>query len=620
MTLSTVFQIKKRDGLARIGTLELPHGKVETPTLMPVINPNIDLIPAEEMEKIGARMFITNSYIIMNTQTLRKRAVEEGIHRIIGTKRPIMTDSGAFQGHIYGKVRAENLDVVGFQRDIGVDVATILDIFSEPHFTYEEAENSVIETYKRGKEAVENFPDLNLAGPVQGSVYEDLRTESAHLMSSLPFTIHPIGGVVPLMENYRYSDLVKVIISSKKGLNPSKPVHLFGAGHPMLFPMAALLGCDLFDSSSYAKYAYDGRMMFPWGTEKIENMEEFPCSCPVCSRYTPKEIRQMPEKERHRLIALHNLYISFAEIRRVREAIRKGTLWEMVEQRARTRPELLNALRTALKYHDYLESFEPRTRKSTFLYSGWESLKRPGILRASRDAERIAMESPRIVLPEAEHPYSVFYAEKLEKNRRYAVSSPFGLVPMELDSTYPFGQSIFPEILDKEVEEDMERKLSLSRMHEAEIDRDVEQIRTIARFQFGDDGASEILKGEIKAVKSRNTGKIRNVIVDGEHVLSLRAEDGMFTLKLMGGRRLHRLPYPRYRVVISEGDEFIREGKNVFAKFVADMDERLRPADECIVVNEKDEFLGVGQVILIKEEAMSFEKGIAVKVREGNRA
>ncbi len=612
-----MFQIKKRDGLARIGELELPHGKVETPTLMPVINPNMSFISPKEMEGIGARMFITNSYIIMSTPDLRDRAKEEGVHSIVGTDRPIMTDSGAFQGHMYGKVRTSNLEVVKFQKEIGVDIATILDIFSEPHFTYEEAKHSVEETYKRGKEAVESHPEMNLAGPVQGSIYEDLREESARLMSSLDFTIHPIGGVVPLMESYRYSDLARVIISSKKGLNPSKPVHLFGAGHPMVFPMAALLGCDLFDSSSYAKYAYDGRMMFPWGTEKLENLEEFPCSCPVCSKYTPAELKKMPKEERDRLLALHNLYVSFSEIRRVREAIRRGNLWEMVEQRARARPELLDALRTIPDYQEYLEMFEPRTRRSTFLYSGWESLKRPGIVRASKDAERIAMEKPRRFLPEAEHPYSRAYSDLLKGKEALGVASPFGPMPIELDSTYPFGQSIFPKILDKEV---TDRMKSLEGGEGEEIlSRDEETVRAIARFQFGDDGAKLLLDGKISVVKSRKTGKIRNVMVDGEHVLSLRAEDGMFTLKLAGGERLHMSEHPRYRVVVSDGDEFIREGKNVFARFVRDMDEKLRPADECIVVNEKDELLGVGQVILTYVEAMSFHKGVAVKVRTGKK-
>lgn len=614
-----MFEIKKRDGLARIGILELPHGKVETPALMPVINPKIELIPPRDMEGMGAQMFITNSYIIMGSAELRERAVEEGIHRVLGTYRPVMTDSGAFQGHIYGKVRTDNMEVLGFQRDLGVDIATILDMFSEPYFTEKEARHSVEETYRRGKEACKNLPDIYLAGPVQGGVYEELRTESAMLMSSLPFAIHPIGGVVPLMENYRYGDLVKVIISSKKGLDPSRPVHLFGAGHPMLFPLAALLGCDLFDSSSYAKYAYDNRLMFPWGTEKLENMEYLPCTCPVCSKYTAKELRKMPEKKRHRLIALHNLYVSFAELRRIKEAIRKGNLWEMVEQRARTRPELLDALRTILKYGDYLERFEPRTRRSTFLYSGWESLERPGIKRAARDAERIATETPRKVLPEAERPYSRTYADLLKEKKSFAVNSPFGLVPMELDSTYPFGQSIFPEIPDKEVVENIEERerSALQDIPEEDIDRDIEQVRAIAKFQFGDEGATLLLKGEISVIKSKKTGKIRNVFVDGEHVLSLRAEDGFYTLKIAGGRRLLEAKYPRYRIVVSDGDEFIREGKNVFAKFVEDVDENLRPMDECIVVNKKDELLAVGQVILNREEALYFSKGVAVKVREG---
>ena len=612
MSLWSVFQIRKRDGLARLGELELPHGRVRTPTLMPVINPNMPFIDPKEMESIGAEMFITNSYIIMSTRELRERARDEGIHAVIGTERPIMTDSGAFQGHMYGKVRTDNLEVLDFQSDIGVDIATILDIFSEPHFTYEEAKHSVEETYRRGREAVEKHPDMNLAGPVQGGLYEDLREKSARLMSSLNFAIHPIGGVVPLMESYRYADLIRVIISSKKGLNPSRPVHLFGAGHPMVFPFAALLGCDLFDSSSYAKYAYDGRMMFPWGTERLENMHEFPCSCPVCSRYTPEEVRSMPKEERERMLALHNLYVSFSEIRRVREAIRKGTLWEMVEQRARARPELMDALRTILGYPEYLEKFEPRTRKSTFLYVGRESALRPSIIRASRDAERIARERKRRIVPESEHPYSRAYEELMERKELFAVKSPIGIVPVELDSTYPFGQSIYPQ---SEIED-------FEPYGEGEIvdNWDIEIVRAIARFQFGDDGAKLLLDGKIRTIKSRNTGKIRNVMVDGEHVLSLRAEDGMFTLKLAGGLRLHRAPFPRYRVVVSEGDDFIREGKNVFAKFVADMDSELRPMDECIVVNKGDEFLGVGQVILVRDEALSFERGVAVRVREGKRA
>ena len=73
-----------------------------------------------------------------------------------------------------------------------------------------------------------------LAGVVQGSVFEDLREDCARRLALVDVDVHPIGGVVPLMEQYRFAELADVIVASKKGLDPSRPVHLFGAGHPML--------------------------------------------------------------------------------------------------------------------------------------------------------------------------------------------------------------------------------------------------------------------------------------------------------------------------------------------------------------------------------------------------
>jgi len=128
-----------------------------------------------------------------------------------------------------------------------------------------------------------------------------------------------------------------------------------------------------------------------------------------------------------------------------------------------------------------------------------------------------------------------------------------------------------------------------------------------------------MFSGSIGIIKSRKTGKIRNVLVDDDHVVSMRAHDGLFTLKRLGAERLMKIfPSPRLRIIIDdEVAEFIQEGKNAFAKFVVDMDKDLRPMDEVIIVNSKDEILGIGQVILTRDEAMAFDRGIAVKVREG---
>src|SRR3989442_13346697 len=133
---------------------------------------------------------------------------------------------------------------------------------------------------------------MALVGGGQGGLHPDLRERCARSVSSLDVAVCAIGGVVPLLETYRFRDLVRVIIASKKGLDPSKPVHLFGAGHPLVFPLATLLGCDLFDSASYAKYARDGRMLFADGTRPAADVRASSCRCPVCTAHPMKDISQ----------------------------------------------------------------------------------------------------------------------------------------------------------------------------------------------------------------------------------------------------------------------------------------------------------------------------------------
>ncbi|MCK4443092.1 MAG: tRNA-guanine(15) transglycosylase, partial [Thermoplasmata archaeon] len=108
---------------------------------------------------------------------------------------------------------------------------------------------------------------------------------------------------------------------------------------------------------------------------------------------------------------------------------------------------------------------------------------------------------------------------------------------------------------------------------------------------------------------------------EGKHLMSLRARDGLFTLRTEGARVLHRkFKPPKLRVVVqTDTAEFNREGKNVFAKFVKKCDEGIRPRDEVLVVNEEDELVAVARAILNREEMLSFSKGIAARVREGVR-
>jgi len=640
------FEIKERDAAGRLCKFTTKHGAVTTPTLLPVINPNKMMIPPKEMKKrFGTEILITNSYIIYKDAKLRKQALEQGVHKLIDFNGSIMTDSGTFQSYVYGDVKLDPLEIVRFQREIGSDIGTILDIFGTPGQTKEEAEQGVKETIARAKKSVPEKGEMLLACTVQGSVYPDLREHCAQQLSALDADFFPIGGVVPLMENQRYPDLVRCILAAKRGLDPSKPVHLFGAGHPLIFPLAVALGCDFFDSSAYAKYANDGRMIFQWGTEKFDDLTELPCCCPVCSKYTASELRELDAKERTLQLALHNLYVSFAEMKTIRAAITGGWLWELVEQRASANPSLYDALRVLREpeHLSWLEHYEPASKKTALFYTGPQTIHRPTIYRYhTRLFTRYEpLLKTTIVFPEGTKPYSMFYSREIKnilekKNVNFVVDSHLGPIPFELDEMYPLAQSVFPDEIDQETREKVQQvvdkflknktvirwdgctTIKEEKSLKQNVDLDMRRISAVADMQFGRGASQALLNGEITIIKSKRTGKIRNIICDGHHVISMRAEDGLFTLKMDGGRRLHMdLKYPLLRIVVTDDAEpFVKEGKSVFAKFVKDCDPDLRPFDECLIVNENDTLLAVGRTLLNRVEMLAFHQGMAVKTRE----
>lgn len=639
-----MFELKERDGLARICILETPHGRVETPALLPVINPHSQIIPAGEMfSKFRVQAVMTNAYILWQGP-LRERARSEGVHKILGFEGSIMTDSGAFQSHIYGEVSVSNREIVEFQRAIGSDIGTILDVVSSPDCTASEAARDVEETLRRAKEAEALKGDMMLAGAVQGALHMDLREKSARGLSEINGEVSAVGGVVPLMESYRFHELTEVVVASKRGLRPDRPVHLFGAGHPMIFALASLLGCDLFDSSSYAKYARDGRAMFIDGTRKVADLRSLPCECPVCSSCSVEEF-----SSNERGIAEHNLHVSLGEIRRVKQAIREGDLWELVERRCRNHPNLLDALRSIRNHNDFLEKYEPVSRKSAFYFTGPESQHRPLLYRLRRRlSERYEPPERRrlVVLLEGSRPFARHYAKIVERVTRrgpthFVVASAIGPVPLELDEFYPISQSFVPARLDAESSEAAEVFLqnfirekgyefglkwrgdeTLEELPESQpyiFDIDLWRIRATIDMQFGRRASEALLRGQVKLVKSRKTGRIRNVLVNGAHVLSLRAHDGLFTLKVEGARRLHAaFPPPALRIMVqTDTAQFNQEGKNVFCKFVKDCDDAIRPGDEVLVVTEADELVAVAQAAMNRDEMLSFRRGVAAYVREG---
>jgi 7-cyano-7-deazaguanine tRNA-ribosyltransferase len=644
-----MFELKDKDGLARIGILETPHGAIETPTLLPVINPNQITVPPGEMrEKLGVQAIITNSYIIRKSDTLRELALEKGLHSLVGFEGPIMTDSGTFQAHVYGKIELDPLDIVEFQKAIGSDIGTVLDLFSEPEDERQKVESDLAETIARTKLSAENKGKMMLAGPIQGGRFPDLRVWAATEMSKIDCDVFPIGGVVPMMEKQMYFTLVDAVLSAKSRLDPSKPVHLFGAGHPMLFSLAALMGCDMLDSSAYAKFAREGRMMFADGTRFLDEVRELPCHCPVCSGHSANELRQSPSKEK--LLAMHNLYVSFSELRAVKQAIHEGRLWELAETRCRAHPSLLDGLKCMKKHIELLERHEPLSRNLAYLYTSPESYDRPVVTRLrKRILERFTPPacSAEIIFPEATRPYSKTFAEPmkmaLEKtDAHFWADALFCPVPLELDEMYPISQSVIPDNLDPHVKMEKERTMKdftdaglftvkptwwtgvaaldgLPPRSLPEPDANLARVRAVADMQFGKGAGRALLDGKVELVISKNTGRIRNVMTDGKHVLSMRAGDGFFTLKPEGAKLLKlAFTFPCLRVVVNpDSAEYNRQGRNVFCGFVLDADPGIVPGDEVMVVDGADELCAIGQAKMTREEMLAFKKGVAVRVREG---
>lgn len=634
-----MFEVKHRDAMGRIGVLEAGKRRVETPLLLPVVNPRprVQPLPPREIRRMGFQGIITNSYLIYRDEELRREALKD-LHRMLGFDGLIMTDSGSYQLYSYGRVEVEHKEIVAFQDAIGSDIGVILDVPSSIKADKKQAQADLEETLRRARESASLPRRMLLAGTVQGGVYPELREQAAAEAAKLGFDLYPIGGVVPLMENYRFPELVKVVMACKHRLPVNKPIHLFGCGHPMLFALAVAMGCDIFDSAAYSIYARDSRYITPQGTKRLEEMREFPCSCEVCSSCTPGEL--LSHEERESLLARHNLYASLEEMKRVRESLREGSLLELVEQRARGHPSLLEALRVYYGY-ELVEKHDPLTKSSAFFYSGCESLLRPEV---KRHVKRLARLTPGdkvlVLLPEAEKPYWRTYGIQGSRKHHLCVVSPvFGVIPLEIEDMYPLSQHEAPATPEPC---QLEHAVKITRAYaegfkevmlhsslaptglkgeffnslkDLDLVEDLlEKARSMADYQFGP-GAGEALFHDAEIEKAR-TGRIRRAVSSEGLIATFRASDGFVVPTLLGAQRLLKLPYPRNRVVVKEeAAGFVKNGRSVFTRFVAACDEEIRPYQEVILVDQDDALLGTGKTLLSAGEILAFQRGVAVKTR-----
>jgi len=411
-----MFEIRYRDIAGRVGILEVNGKKVETPFIFPVINPNRIIIPIEEIKNdFKIKTIIVNAYILYKNENLREKVLKKGIHKFLNFNGIIETDSGSYQMLHYKKeIEVNNEEIVKFQINIKSDIINVLDIPTDIDADYNTAKNDLQKTIDRIKEGLDIKRKLNFSGlingAIQGGVYIDLRRESAINVSKMDIDIYAIGTIVPYLINYNFKDLFELIMEARILLPMNKPVHLFGVGHPLIIPLSVALGCDIFDSASYALYAYDKRIITPFGTLRLNRLKNITIETPKKIYYLD-ELYEMEKEEMIKVIAEHNLYTLIKEIEIVKDAVKNQYLWDLVFIKAHSHYEVYKATKFVLeKYYEWLKHLDPIRKKTGIKYFG-------DLLELRTDIKR-AMErlKERVDIKDVEDIYEYVYPFKDLKN------------------------------------------------------------------------------------------------------------------------------------------------------------------------------------------------------------
>ena len=282
---------------ARAATLNTDHGVIETPIFMPVgTAASVKGVHQRELKNdINPDIILANTYHLYlrpGTAIIEKA---KGLHRFMGWKRPILTDSGGYQVYSLSanrKIKEEGVKfkshidgsyhfftperAIEIQRCIGADIIMAFDECTPYPCDYNYAKNSMERTHRwlnRCIEADKNLPKLydynqTLFPIVQGSVYNDLRKASAHFISEKNAPGNAIGGLSvgePHDEMYSMTDEVCSILPK------NKPRYLMGVGTPINLLENIALGVDMFDCVLPTRNARNGMLFTAYGTINIKN-------------------------------------------------------------------------------------------------------------------------------------------------------------------------------------------------------------------------------------------------------------------------------------------------------------------------------------------------------------
>lgn len=436
------FEVEAKDLAGRAGKLYTRSGVVETPALFPVVDPRRQELPSDIISRYFGQV-ITNSYLIYSTYRHPVNA-----RALLGWDKVLMTDSGAYQVMRYGAIDVDPDAIVEYQAAIGSDIGVILDLpfdYEEPHHA---ASLKVEETIRRARRALrlrERLGGMLLVAPIQGGPHHDLLIRSARKLTSMDFDIYAIGSPTTLLEEYMFDKVLEVVAMARANMRREAPVHLFGAGHPLILPFAVALGIDMFDSASYILYARDGRIMLRDRTVRLDDVatDYLPCNTRLC-HIPVGELREMGDAERIPLIAEHNLAVLREELLEVRQRIHEGTLWEYLEEKARAHPALYRALKQMRRFLPLIEEMDPATHPvphGLTLYGDTAGSRPEPHRHWARLREYRPPEPCAAVIKASHKPYTRSVEYPGEGCHVLFYDPIFGPVPEEVAEVYPLSQN-----------------------------------------------------------------------------------------------------------------------------------------------------------------------------------
>lgn len=408
---------------------------------------------------MGFDAVMTNAYTIYSKISSDEMRT---VHQILDFDGSIMTDSGGYQVLEFGSVEVTPEEIAKHEERIGSDIAVILDKPTGLDVTRDFARETVDQTLAAAAltKKVLTRDDTIWTLPIQGGKYLDLVRKSAKLSAVAGYDCFALGSPVEVMEGYDFSLLAAMIISAKTYLPADKPFHLFGAGHPLILPLAVALGCDMFDSASYMLYAKKDRYISASGTIRLEQLEYLSCSCAVCSSITAQEIKSLAKDERTISLAKHNLAILNQTMEEIKQAIWEGRLWELVASNSKKHPKSLLAFQTGMGvsggFVSAIESGTPRFKERGLFVLDEFDISRPEIARARRNFKNVNLRRKKklLILPETrtkpflrsdifeEVSKIVSIAGSADDTLITFVCPNYGLVPAELSDIYPLSQTM----------------------------------------------------------------------------------------------------------------------------------------------------------------------------------